>query len=138
MAQEVTNYARFYAAFNRLPYGGDREELKKKIVRQYTSDRTDSLREMTAKEYNAACQGLERTVFPGEREKFIQIMRQKRSAVLHQMQLYGVDTSDWNKVNAFCLNPRIAGKAFRLLSGEELDALLIKMRAIRRKKEKNH
>ena len=63
-------------------------------------------------------------------------MKQKRSAVLHQMQLYGVDTSDWNKVDAFCLNPRIAGKVFRQLDGEELDTLLVKMRAIRSKKDK--
>lgn len=31
MAQEVTNFARFYALFNKLPYQGDREEFKKQI-----------------------------------------------------------------------------------------------------------
>ena len=51
MAQEVTNFARFYALFNKLPYQGDREEFKKQIVLQYTWNRTDSLKEMTAKEY---------------------------------------------------------------------------------------
>lgn len=30
MAQEVTNFARFYALFNKLPYQGDREEFKNK------------------------------------------------------------------------------------------------------------
>ena len=29
MAQEVTNFARFYATFNKIPYSGDREDLKK-------------------------------------------------------------------------------------------------------------
>ena len=29
MAQEVTNFARFYALFNKLPYQGDREEFKR-------------------------------------------------------------------------------------------------------------
>ena len=29
MAQEVTNFARFYALFNKLPCTGDREGLKK-------------------------------------------------------------------------------------------------------------
>lgn len=48
MAQEVTNFARFYASFNKLPYDGDREEFKKSIVMQYTWNRTDSLREMTS------------------------------------------------------------------------------------------
>ena len=35
MAQEVTNFARFYALFNKLPCTGDREEFKKSIVQQY-------------------------------------------------------------------------------------------------------
>mgnify|MGYP006938599182 CR=1 FL=1 len=29
MAQEVTNFARFYTLFNKLPCTGDREEFKK-------------------------------------------------------------------------------------------------------------
>lgn len=136
MKQQVTNFVRFYAAFNRLPYSGDREELKKQWVRQYTKERTDSLREVTWNEYCDLCAGVERASGTTLRENYIRIMKQKRSAVLHQMQLYGVDTSDWNKVDAFCLNPRIAGKVFRQLDGEELDALLVKMRAIRSKKDK--
>ena len=58
------------------------------------------------------------------------------SSALHQLQLYGVDTTDWNKVNAFCAQPRIAGKAFRDLDCEELEALTRKMRAIIRKRDK--
>ena len=54
MAQEVTNFARFYTLFNKLPCTGDREEFKKSIVLQYTWNRTDSLKEMTAKEYEPA------------------------------------------------------------------------------------
>ena len=46
MAQEVTNFARFYALFNKLPCTGDREEFKKSIVQQYTWNRTDSLKEI--------------------------------------------------------------------------------------------
>ena len=60
MAQEVTNFARFYALFNKLPYQGDREEFKKQIVLQYTWNRTDSLKEMTAKEYEVCCTALEK------------------------------------------------------------------------------
>ena len=39
MAQEVTNFARFYALFNKLPCTGDREEFKKdrKSTRQNSS-----------------------------------------------------------------------------------------------------
>lgn len=138
MAKEVTNFARFYAAFNRLPYSGDREELKKQWVRQYTKERTDSLREVTWNEYCELCAGVERASGTTLRENYIRIMKQKRSAVLHQMQLYGVDTSNWNKVDAFCMDSRIAGKVFRQLDGDELDALLAKMRAIRNKKDKEN
>nr|DAT21352.1 MAG TPA: hypothetical protein [Caudoviricetes sp.] len=60
MAQEVTNFARFFAAFNKLPYNGSRDEFKRQIVLQYTWNRTDSLREMTRREYNECCDALEK------------------------------------------------------------------------------
>lgn len=62
-----------------------------------------------------------------------QALRRQRSSVLHQMQLLGIDTADWSRVDAFCKDPRIAGKRFCLLDSDELDALLKKLRAIRRK-----
>ena len=55
MAQEVTNFARFYTLFNKLPCTGDREEFKKSIVLQYTWNRTDSLKEMTAPSNFVGC-----------------------------------------------------------------------------------
>ncbi len=64
-------------------------------------------------------------------------LRKARSGVLHQMQLYGIDTADWTRVNAFCRDPRIAGKEFRELDVEELNALNTKMRAIIRKQKSN-
>ena len=51
--QKVVNFRRFYASFNHLPCMGDREELKRQIVHEYTWGRTDSLREMNCDEYNA-------------------------------------------------------------------------------------
>ena len=44
----MENYARFYSALNRMPYSGDREELKEQIVKQFTFGRTVHLREMTS------------------------------------------------------------------------------------------
>ena len=49
------------------------------------------------------------------------------------MQLLGVDTADWSKVDKFCQDKRIAGMAFREIDGDGLDALLTKLHAIRRK-----
>lgn len=128
------NYASFYALLNRLPTT-DREGLKQSIVLQYTDGRTSSLRDMSVKEYEAAVADMRKLVQPTEREKFVQIRKQKRSATLHQMQLLGVNTADWERVNAFCRDARIAGKEFRDLDCEELDALQVKLRMIRRKQK---
>ena len=132
MAQEVTNFARFYAAFRRLPCTGDREELKRAVVRQYTWNRTDSLREMTAREYEDCCQALERLT--GQAYDVLRAeLRRRRSACLRLMQQMGVDTTDWERVNDLCRHPRLAGKNFRELDTEELDALAVKLRVIRKK-----
>ena len=131
MAQEVTNFARFYALFNKLPYQGDREEFKKQIVLQYTWNRTDSLKEMTAKEYEVCCTALEKLSGQDEwRQKLREELRRKRSVCLKLMQQLGIDTTDWNRVNEFCNNPRYAGKPFVQVSTAELEQLAIKLRAI--------
>lgn len=132
----MENYNRFYAIFNRLPYRGDREEFKKSVVLQYTWNRTEHLHEMTEREYNDCCAALEKMLAPDARDVFIRERKKWRSSALHQLQLYGVDTTDWNKVNEFCKQPRIAGKEFRDLDCEELEALTKKMRAIIRKRDK--
>lgn len=134
MAQEVTNFARFYASFNKLPYNGDREEFKKSIVKQYTSNRTDSLREMNAKEYGACCRALEKLAGQDEwRQKMRDELRHWRSVCLKLMQKMGIDTTDWARINDFCRNPRIAGKPFARISTEELEALSVKLRSILKK-----
>ncbi|EJW95812.1 hypothetical protein EVA_16094 [gut metagenome] len=134
MAQEVTHFARFYALFNQLPHQGDREEFKKQIVLQYTWNRTDSLREMTRAEYEACCAGLEKLTGQDEWwQKLREELRRKRSVCLKLMQQLGIDTTDWNRVNEFCNNPRIAGKPFGQISTEELERLAVKLRAIQRK-----
>lgn len=125
------NYARFYALLGKLP-GADKETL----VYQFTNGRTMHLHLMAENEYRSMCNEMERVAgYDERREAWHREMKRKRSAVLHQMQLLGVDTADWGKVDAFCQNKRIAGKVFRELNGDELDALLVKLRIIRRKKE---
>lgn len=135
MAQEVTNFARFYALFNKLPYSGDREEFKRNLVMQYTWNRTDSLREMTPKEYSACCIALEKLTGGDEwRQKLREELRRKRSVCLKLMQRLGVDTTDWNRVNAYCRDPRIAGKPFAEITADELESLSVRLRMIQRKK----
>lgn len=127
MKQQVSNFGRFYTAIREMNPIGDRDEVKRSIVLQYTDGRTESLREMTRAEYDRCCADLERGT--GGREK----LRKERSATLHLMQRMGVDTSDWERVNALCRDPRIAGKDFRRIADDEHPELRARLRAIERK-----
>lgn len=122
----IDNYHRFYALLNRLS-GGDREELKETLVSSFTNGRTTSLREMTKTEYNAMCASLE------ERTGWKASLKKKRSLCLKLMQKAGIDTTDWQRINDFCRNRKIAGREFAQLGVNDLDALQVKLRAILRK-----
>lgn len=119
-----TNYAAFYALLKSLP-GASKEDL----VLQWTNGRTSSLKEMSEREYSLMIRQLRQQVENLEEKK------KARSAVLKQLQLYGIDTTDWDAVDRFCCTPRIAGKPFRYLTIPELKALRVKMLSIRNKAE---
>ena len=127
MAQEITNFSRFFSLLRQLPGDVDQDDLKRSLVLQCTGNRTDSLREMKRGEYQTCCMALERMV--NWREK----LRRKRSLCLNLMQQLGIQTHDWNRVNAFCQDGRIAGKPFGMLNPDGLDLLANKLRAIMRK-----
>lgn len=127
MAQQVTNFGRFYSAFHKLTIHGEPEESKRQLVLQYTAGRTASLKEMTWKEYTDLCIALEG--MNGTRDE----LKRRRSIVLKLMQELDVDTTDWAQINDFCRHPRIAGKPFGQLSIDELAELAIKLRTIKRK-----
>ena len=130
MANE-RNYARFYTLLKKMPAAD-----KKTLVSQYTDGRTTSLRETTQQEYNKMCRDMEQVAGYDELMSDIRReLRRKRSMCLKLMQQLGIDTTDWDRVNAFCEDTRIAGKAFRHISIDELEALAVKLRAIKRKKE---
>ena len=125
------NYARFYTLLKKMP-GTDKETL----VAQYTDGRTSSLRETTQQEYNKMYRDMEQVAGYDEFVEGIRRqLRRKRSVCLKLMQQLGIDTTDWNRVNAFCEDARIAGKAFRHISIDELEELAVKLRTIKRKKE---
>ncbi len=113
------SYARFYTLLKRVH---NADEAKVDLVSQFTHGRTTSLREMTPQEYDAMCNILE--------ERLNWMLRKKRSLVLKLMQELGVDTTDWGRINAFCLESRIAGKPFAKLTSNELEALAVRLRAI--------
>lgn len=126
MKSKVDNFARFYALIKKIEHY-DKEELKRQLVHQYTKGRTESLREMYYGEYNMMCNALQ------AQSDATTGIKKERSVVLKLMQKCGVDTTSWDKVNALCLDSRIAGKEFRRLSIEELEELAVKLRVIERK-----
>lgn len=127
MAQQVTNFGRFYSAFHKLTIHGEPDEAKRQFVLQYTAGRTDSLKEMTRKEYTDLCVAIEG--MNGTRDE----LKRRRSIALKLMQELEVDTTDWAQINDFCRHPRIAGKAFGQLSIDELMELATRLRSIKRK-----
>lgn len=121
----MRNYHRFYASLQRICVG-DADDMKETLVSSFTEGRTTHLHEMTDAEYAAMCASLE------ERCGWKSELKKKRSVCLKLMQQLGVDTTDWGRVNAFCSNPRISGRVFAKLGVKDLDALQLKLRAIKR------
>nr|DAS98025.1 MAG TPA: Protein of unknown function (DUF1018) [Caudoviricetes sp.] len=121
----TSSYATFFALLKQMP-GADKESL----ILQWTGGRTSSLREMDEREYNMMLRDLRSQV------EDLTSKRKARSAVLKQMQLYGIDTTDWDAIDRFCCNPRIAGKRFSHLSVNELKVLRTKILSIRDKAER--
>lgn len=124
MTKATKSYRRFYAALNAIVASGERDEIKKLYVRQYTGGRTDSLREMSDDEYLRCCRTLEQCGHDEGR------LRRERSATLKLMQQMGIDTTDWGRVNLLCRHPRIAGKDFYHIDVCEHPGLRRKLRAI--------
>lgn len=116
------NYRKFYALLARMPYA-DKETL----VYQYTKGRTEHLRQMHPEEYRMMLRDMKRVVDDDEASREL---KKRRSAVLKLMQQLGIDTTRWPNVDAFCTDARIAGKVFRRLSMNELEALVPKLRSI--------
>ena len=134
--QEVTNFARFYSILKRVPKIGDNEYLKKEMVSVATGGRTESLKEITRKEYDDLCNLLEKR-FPEKRNNYVEQRRKKRSSCLKLLQKIGVDTTNWTAINNYCKSPKIAGKVFADLDIEELEHLSIKLRMILKKQIDN-
>lgn len=124
MQKEISNYGRFWTAFNSLRIPGDAEDYKRMFVSQFTNGRTESLHDMTREEYDRMCDAVE------ERSGRKAELRKQRSRTLRLMQQMGIDTTDWAKIDDFCRNPRIMGKVFRHITVDEHGGLQRKLRAI--------
>lgn len=132
MGKKKRNYSRFYALCKAK--GIDLEQYKDDLISQFTRGRTTSLKDMKDSEYDEMCDCIQSGRHQSESHDDYVLRRKKmRSAVLKRIQQLGVDTTDFDKVNAFCQNSRIAGKPFGMLTIEELESLIPKLEAILRK-----
>lgn len=129
MKKTERNYARFFTLLRQVMPELDREEAKSIVATQVSGGRTDSLRELTDKEWRDGLAMLE-----DKQADSSAPLKTARSKALHQMQLYGIRTSNWDEVNRFTNDARIAGKHFYHLSVAELSALTRKLRAMVAKK----
>ena len=117
MTKKKRSYFRFYAIAKAK--GIDLDRYKETLVLQFTDGRTSSLREMMSTEYEDMCECLQSGKMRGESiADHKERLRKARSAVLKRMQRLGIDTTDssFTPVNEFCMDLRIAGKPFGLLT----------------------
>ncbi|MDN4754433.1 hypothetical protein QYZ87_07820 [Porphyromonadaceae bacterium W3.11] len=123
------NYARLYCLLREVMPELDAEEAKSTVATQVSDGRTESLRELSDDEFEEALDLLSRQIKESNAD-----VKKARSKALHQLQKYGIDTTDWEAVNRFTRQPRIEGKDFYHLNVKELENLTKKMRAINSKK----
>lgn len=138
--KEKNDYSDIWAMVSRLSVESDLapKEIKESMVYELTGGRTVRLSELSTPELSTLRKGLRKALGQGSEasgRKDPSRARQ-RSRVLALLTRYGIDTKDWDAINAFCQSPRIAGKAFAELSRDELTALAKKMHAILRKSAK--
>lgn len=126
MKQKVTNFGKFYALLKQMP-GSDVEQVKENLVWQFTGMRTYSLREMKAGEYEEMTRYMQGVI---DRKPDERTVKKLRSGILHRLQRHGVNTTNWDEVNRFLLNPRIAGKMLFQMNVEEMRELTGKLESI--------
>ena len=111
---------------------------KEEIVNSYSGGITTSLSEFYERyplEYQIMLADMEQKTTI-TRLKNEALIKQKRSAVLKRLQKYGIDTTDWNKVNDFLMQPKIAGKKLYDMSIDELQKLIAKLEIILKKENR--
>lgn len=129
----MNEYSRFWTLLKGMQ--GDKEELKAQLIHEFSHGRTVHLREMTVAEYNAMIEAMARQSGQSSHTPY-EVLKAARSAALHQMQIMGINTSDWETVDRFCEDARIAGAPFRALTCEQLEDVAVKCRAIRVKSQR--
>lgn len=112
------------------------EETRRGMILDLTDGRTDSTRDLTYSEaqyfagYINGAAKENRDLSISERA-----IKRQRSGILKRLQKLGIDTTDWNNVNAYLCDKRIAGKPLYELDSEELQALIRRLEQILKKRD---
>lgn len=128
--KQKSPYARFYAVFGRM-IGADKEEL----IWEYSNKLTTSLSEFKDKNpsgYYAMLADLE-SKFPEKKPTRCgadETTKKLRSGILKRLQKHGIDTTDWDCVNRFLEQPKIAGKRLYNMTDDEMRQFIRKMESI--------
>lgn len=111
------------------------DKQRESLLEDLTDGRASHTNELTNNEALYLCGYLNGSNETKGIELYNSVLRRRRSGCLKLMQQIGVDTTDWSRINTFCLNKRIAGKSFAELIPEELQTLHRKLLVIKQKKE---
>lgn len=106
-----------------------KDVIKEAYVLRFSDDKTESLTELYNRfpvRFKAMIKELRENIWQ-DHEKAV---KSARSAILHRLQLYGVNTADWKAVNTFMCRPQIAGKELYKMTLDELRALIPKLESI--------
>lgn len=131
MSDMITNFSRFYGLVNH-PDIKDVKEVKEVLVSSFTDGRTTSLHEMTEDEYEAMCKSLEGQEEVRKKRRKTSVLRKWRHTCLMLLKDIGVDTNDWNVINAYVSSKKLTGKKFNALGEDELVALSRQLRMIKK------
>lgn len=108
---------------------GMNEDAWRSMIYSLTDGRTNSTKGLTIEEAKMLADRIS-----GKDGTDDYSLKRQRSAVLARLTRLGIDTADWDRVNAYLEDPRIAGKPLYRLSYGELLKLISKLESIIKKK----
>lgn len=124
MATNTRNYSRFFALLKQMPGKVEKDDL----IWQFTGLRTNSLRDMTADEYDRLVNYMAEVIDRNKPDE--KVLKKLRSGILTRLQKHGIDTTNWAAVNRFMLDKRIAGKVLYEMSIDEMQRLIPRLEQI--------
>jgi hypothetical protein len=120
--------------FHTLLYRTYMMAFKKDMLKSYGVKSTKDLTEYQLDELIVTLQDLEKSKRKPETEE----TKAWRHKVLRVIAQCGINTQDWNEVNAFVCQPRIAGKHLYKCTIDELKTLHRKLHNVAKEKEKQN